>query len=139
MAEISLFPPLPPLPEPVALPPDQRQQTFERIAGALTAQIDDEAGVKVANTARGYYASAVDLGALQEILGNAIERFDMTEVRDRWSHDVFAWFRRSILSCVQRCKEITFDLEENGIRISLETQDDRGYYRYEFDVFPGKR
>jgi hypothetical protein len=138
MAEIARFPPLPPLPEPVSLPVDTRQVTFDRIAGCLTEQMNEGAGVAATNTARGHYASAVDLGALQEILAKAIERLDMTEVRDRWSDDLFAWFRKSLLSCVQRCKEINFDLAERGVRITLETQDDHGYYRYEFDVFPGK-
>jgi len=138
MAEISRFPPLPPHPEPISLPLDARQATFNRIAGRLTEQINEGAGLAVTNTARGYYASAVDLGALQEILAGAIECFNMTEVRDRWSEDLFDWFRKSLLGCVQRCKEMKFDLAERGVRVTLETQDDHGYYRYEFDVFPGK-
>src|SRR6266849_6598215 len=130
MAEIAKFPPLPPRPEPISLPLDERQRTLRQIAGRLTEQIDEEAGVRVTNTARGYYASAVDLGALQAILAKAIERFNMAEVSNRWSDDVFSWFRQSLISCVQRCKEINFNVGERGIRINLETQDDHGYYRY---------
>jgi hypothetical protein len=40
---------------------------------------------------------------------------------------------------IQRCKSVDFDLAGNGIRLNIETQDDRGYYRYELDVFPGRK
>jgi len=119
------FPPLPPLPAAVAAPPDDRQRTYGQIVGNLTDA--------------GYRASAVDLGALQDVLSAAIAHFDMEQVRARWSHDVFDWMRAAIAMFVQRRKEIRFDLEENGVHITLDTQDDRGYYRYEFDVFPGRR
>ena len=45
--------------------------------------------------------------------------------------------RSAILTWVQRCKEMHFELEDNGIRVEILTQDDRGYYRYEFNLFPG--
>jgi len=46
--------------------------------------------------------------------------------------------RAAILTCIQRCKEMNFEFAEHGIRITLETQDDYGYYTYAFDVFPGR-
>jgi len=40
------------------------------------------------------------------------------------------------LTWIQRCKAIHFDLGENGVSLTIETQDDRGYYEYKLDVFP---
>jgi len=140
MADITRFPPLPAIPNPPVTDPDKRQRTFQRIVGNLTAQLTGaDAQVGTANTTRGYRASAVDLGALQEMLGRAIERFDMTQVRERWDEDLFAWMRGAIFVWIQRCKMLQMTVEDRGIRIVLETQDDHGYYHYEFDVFPGVR
>jgi len=94
----------------------------------------------VANTTTGFRASAVDLGQLQAIINDVLEPFDMNQVRERWSEDIFTWLRRFLMSWIQRCKEIHFDTtSERGIYIQLVTQDDHGYYTYEFDGFAGKR
>ncbi len=139
MTKVVRFPPLPAIPEPFGSRPDERQRGFERIADAMSEAVLSESGrVAVVNTLRGFRASAVDVGSLQQMLGNAISDFRMQDVRDRWSDDIFPWFRQAIMSWVQRCKAIHFSLEQNGVRIELETQDDRGYYRYVFDVFPGR-
>jgi hypothetical protein len=39
---------------------------------------------------------------------------------------------------VQRYKKLHIERRENDIRVELETQDDRGYYSYGFDV-PGRK
>jgi len=44
-----------------------------------------------------------------------------------------------ILTWVQRCKCIHMELGDVGVTITLDTQDDRGYYTYTFEVFPGRR
>jgi len=138
MAKVLRFPALPPVPEPPSLPGDERQRTFQRIAGRLTEKgLPTDGVTAVINTSFGFPASAVDLGALQNMLGHAIAAFDMARVRERWNEDLFAWMRQALMRWIQRCKHLHFDLEENGIRITIETQDDHGYYRYEFDVFPG--
>ena len=138
MTDVLRFPPLPPLPSPPASSLDERQQTFNDIIGNLTSALSQRGGVATVNTTTGFHASAVDLGYLQNVIGDAIALFDMAQVRERWSVDLFDWIRRTLTSSIQRCKQIHFDLEENGIRITLDAQDDRGYYHYEFDVFPGK-
>ncbi len=90
------------------------------------------------NISTGFRASAVDVGVLQDMLGRAIAHFNVTQVRERWNEDLFDWMRQAILGWVQRCKLLQMRVQENGIRIVVGTQDDRGYYRYEFDVFPGR-
>ena len=63
-------------------------------------------------------------------------RFRPREVR--WRPRVFSWMRRLLRSWVQRCKLVKIERQELGIRVELETQDDQGYYKYGFDVFPRK-
>lgn len=94
--------------------------------------------ISAANTSRGFPASRVDLGSLQSGLEEGLKRFDMKLVRSRWDEDVAGWMTRFLTSWVQRRRGIRFRLARNGIHVRLETQDDRGYYRYEFDVFPGR-
>jgi len=90
-------------------------------------------------TASGFPASAVDLGLLQDLLEDAIKLFDMHEVTERWEQDLGAWFRTTVVAWVQRCKYVSFGLKEHGVHIAMQTQDDCGYYEYEFDVFPGRK
>ena len=94
--------------------------------------------ISAANTSRGFPAARVDLGRLQAELEAGLKLFDMKLVRNRWDEDVFTWMTRFLMRWVQRCKEVRFRLARNGIHVRLQTQDDRGYYRYEFDVFPGR-
>jgi hypothetical protein len=138
MTKIVRFPPLPAIPEPFGATGDDRQRVFERIAGVI-GEHGESGHVTVANTVHGFRASAVDLGFLQDMLGKAVAELRMEDVRARWSDDLFPWFRKALLSWVQRCKRIQISLEENGIGIEIETQDDRGYYRYVFDVLPGRK
>ena len=72
------------------------------------------------------------------MLGRGIALLDMAAVRERWDDDLRTWMDDVILGWVQRCKFIHMELEETGITITIETQDDRGYCTYEFDVFPGR-
>lgn len=138
MTDLAQFPPLPEIPPPPATGVDTRQKSFHLIMGQLTDRLfGNEGQMTGANIASGCHASAVDLGMLQDLLGGAIVRFDIAQVRDRWEDDLFAWMRRAVMTWVQRCKLLQMTIEENGIRVNLETQDDHGYYRYEFDVFPG--
>jgi hypothetical protein len=72
------------------------------------------------------------------MINDAISTWTMEMVRDRWEADLFEWLRQLLRGWVQRCKLMHFEIEGKGIGIQLETQDDRGYYTYEFDAFPGK-
>jgi len=131
------FPPLPTIPTPPVVGHDPRQQNTEKILGNLASALAGEAIVRPAHMS-GFRASAVDIGAIQEMLARGIALFDMAAVRERWDDDLRTWFGDVILTWVQRCKLIHMELADNGIRIKIETQDDRGYYTYEFDVFPGR-
>jgi hypothetical protein len=131
------FPPLPAIPAPPVIGPDPRQRhTNHFLSGIITAL----AGETVIRPARmsGFRASAVDVGAIQEMLGRGIALLDMAGVRERWDDDLRTWMDDVILAWVQRCKFIHMELEETGITITIETQDDCGYYTYEFDVLPGR-
>jgi len=139
MTGLARFPPLPPIPDAPRFAPDDRQQAFNNLADAIGGQLSTHGRVGIANVVTGFPASAVDLDQLQNVLAEAIALFDMAQVRERWSVDLFSWIRHTIRAWVQRCKQMHFDLAENGIRITLETQDDHGYNHYEFDVFPGRR
>lgn len=140
MADVLRFPPLPPIPEPPTGLHDERQTTFARIIGGLASQLSNaEVFVSPANVATGYRASALDLGRIQEEIEGALELFDMEQVRSRWDDDLFIWLRRMLLTWIQRCKYLHFDTDgEKGIHIEVQTQDDRGYYEYHLDVFPGR-
>lgn len=137
-SEIVRIPKLPRIPSTPGAGSDERQGTFEGIAGKLGDAMGDRMAVSVANTSRGFPASRVDLGRLQAGLEEGLKRFDMKLVRSRWGEDVSGWMSRFLMTWVQRCKGLRFRLARNGIHVRLETQDDRGYYRYELDVFPGR-
>jgi hypothetical protein len=140
MSEVVPFPPLPPVPQPPVGPEDERQQTFARIVGNITGALFSEGETRIGNTATGFRASAVDLGQLQAMMEDAIATWDMEQVRARWEEDLFKWVHRLLRGWVQRPKHMQFDIDDDeGIRIRLETQDNRGYYHYQFDVFPGRR
>ena len=89
------------------------------------------------STVTGFCASAVNAGQLQQMIDDAISTWTMEMVRDRWESDLFEWLHQLLRGWVQRCKHMHFEIEGKGIGIHLETQDDRGYYTYEFDAFPG--
>jgi len=140
MSEVVRFPPLPPVPIPPSGPLDERQNTFRRIIGNITGELFQQDGeVGVVSMVTGYRASAVDVGQLQQMIDDAISTWTMDMVRDRWKADLFEWLHQLLRGWVQRCKHMQFDIEGKGIGIHLETQDDRGYYNYDFDAFPGRQ
>ena len=132
-----LFPPLPPMPEPPAVPLDERQRTYYHITARLMEQLV-KGELSYTDTTHGFRASAVDLAVLQDMIEEALVRFDMDRLRERWEVDVRRWIGHTIVSWVQRCKSVELDLCDNGVHLTIETQDDRGYYQYELDVFPGR-
>lgn len=138
MSEVVRFPPLPPMPIPPLGPLDERQATFRRIIGNITGELFQQEGEAVVSTVTGFRASAVDVGQLQQMINDAISTWTMEMVRDRWEADLFEWLHQLLSGWVQRCKHMRFEIDGKGIGIHLETQDDRGYYNYEFDAFPGK-
>jgi hypothetical protein len=136
--KVIAFPPLPPVPRPPRLPPDPRQRTAAHIVGSIADMAHKTMRVAGPNFATGFHASAVDLGGVQTALGRGIARLDMGQVEARWD-EVRDWMLDVLRVWVQRCKGMNFERHENGVHVELETQDDHGYYSYEFDVFPGKQ
>ena len=86
------------------------------------------------NLTTGFCASSVDLGRLQDELQKGIARLNVAQLDERWD-EVLSWMHRLLRAWVQRCKLMKIERRELGIHIALETQDDHGYYKYEFDVF----
>jgi hypothetical protein len=135
--KVIAFPPLPVIPRPPRLPSDPRQRRAAHVVGAIAAMAHPSMRLTGPNFASGFDAAAVDVGRLQTALGRGISHFDMRQIEARWN-DVRAWMLEVLRVWVQRCQRIRIERRESGVRIELETQDDRGYYSYGFDVFPGK-
>ena len=105
MSDVVLFPPLPPMPAPPVAPLDERQQTFYRITSRLVEQLARQDGeVTYVDTTHGFRASAVDLGALQDLIEEALARFEMSQVRERWDVDVRTWIGHTIVSWISAAK-----------------------------------
>jgi hypothetical protein len=136
-SSVARFPPLPAIPPAPQQPPDERQARAGQVIGGLASAVETEMQLAGPNLTTGYYASSIDLGRLQAELGKGVARLTAAQLEERWD-EVFSWMRRLLRSWVQRCKLVKIDRQELGIRVELETQDDHGYYRYGFDVFPRK-
>jgi hypothetical protein len=115
--------------------PDERQTQARQIIGGLAGSVEADMQLVGPNLTTGFFASSVDLGRLQDELQKGIARLNAAQLAERWD-EVFAWMQRLLRAWVQRCKLMSIERKELGIRIGLETQDDHGYYKYEFDVFP---
>ena len=115
------FPPLPACPEPSFCPVDPRQDRFRAIVGNIAAAaVEDAFHFAVANTVNGYPAAAVDIGRLKTALESGLVSFDMALVRERWETDVFEWLRKTAFAWVQRCKRLTLEPKDTGIRVEIE-------------------
>ena len=75
---------------------------------------------------------------LQSLLEAVIVEFEMEELAARWDDDVQTALQDAVLEWVQRVDAFELELHESGVSISLQTQDDYGYYQYGLDVFPGR-
>jgi hypothetical protein len=131
---VAQFPPVPRIPAPPLLPEDTRQSQAARIIGAVAKVAQTSMKVGGPNLAKGFHASAVDLGRLQETLERGLARFDHAQIEARWP-EVLGWIQHVIAAWVQRYKHLKIERGERGISIDIQTQDDLGYYRYAFDVF----
>jgi hypothetical protein len=134
-SSLHVIPRLPTVPEPPDFGSDPRQQVFLGVAQALSGRT----GAAVsANLTQGFHAARVDLAALKAALESGISEFTKATLSARWEVDVRDWMHALLRSHVQRCKQRTLEQHENGVHVRIETQDDLGYYSYEFDVFPGR-
>jgi hypothetical protein len=133
------FPPLPPVPTPPSFPVDPRQQGAARIFARLGSALEGaDLVASTANLSSGFPAASVDLARLKDALEAGLAGFNAEQLAARWEVDVRDWVHSVLFRWVQRCKQITARLAPNGIAIELQSQDDRGYYTYRFDVFPGR-
>ena len=126
------FPPLPSV-----KPPSPGRSTDPRQASALRI-IEGLAGrlPSALHTGSGYRASCVDLGELKELIESGTKRLTRPQLEARFHHDIQSFVHSVVTMWVQRPKEISSELCEDGIRVRVKTQDDLGYYDYAFDVFP---
>ena len=68
------FPPLPRIPTPPVLPDDPRQRRATHILGKIAHVAQTSMEVAGPNLVRGFHASAVDLGRLQDALRRGLAR-----------------------------------------------------------------
>ena len=131
---------LPAVPDPPSFGPDPRQEMFYTVIGRLVPALSHpESEVRVAATSTGFPASAVDLGRLQTEIERAFAGWSSKEIRSRWRSDVFPWISRFTRTWVQRRSVLHAKPIRSGIRIGLDTKDDRGYYHYVFEVLRNQR
>ena len=130
---------LPPVPPPPSFGPDPRQEIFYQTVGRLGAELQEKGEIRVASTATGYPASAVDLGRLQTEIEQALAGLTLDEIRSRWDAEVLPWLAEFTRNWIQRRKTLRTEIRGHGIALTIETQDDIGHYTYAFDVFPGRR
>jgi hypothetical protein len=117
---------------------DPRQDLGRRTLGKGTAQLGRRGGSVTYNLVTGMPASAVNLGELQGLLEGVVSDFEMAELSARWDPEVKEALQDVLLEWVQRLDAFELQLHESGVSISLQTQDDYGYYQYGLDVFPGR-
>jgi len=104
--------------------------------GRLTSALSGVEGeIHTAATSTGYPASAVDLGRLQSEIERALTGWPRKEVRARWRDEVFPWISALTRAWVQRRSILTLKRTRTGIRVIIDTKDDRGYYHYVFEAF----
>jgi hypothetical protein len=128
------FPPLPRVPPPPTFAVDERQTRTMAFLGGLIEQTQERMRLAGPNFATGFHASAVDMGQLQHALGRGVQRLSDAQLEERWD-EVLDWLRKCIRAWVQRTKMVKLERATGGVRVELQTQDDRGYYTYGFDVF----
>lgn len=90
------------------------------------------------NLSLGFHASRVDLASLKSTMETGIREFTKATLQARWEDDVRDWMHSVLRSHVQRQKQRTLTCHDDGVHVRIETQDDFGYYVYEWDVFPGR-
>jgi hypothetical protein len=117
---------------------DPRQDLGRRTLGKGTAQLGRRSGSVMYNLTTGMAASAVNLAQLQSLLEGVIVRFEVAELTARWDDDIQAALQDVVLEWVQRVDAFDMQIHESGVSVSIQTQDDYGYYQYGFDVFPGR-
>ncbi len=131
---------LPSVPEPPSFGPDPRQETFYAVVGRLVPALSDpDSEVRIAATSTGFPAAAVALGRLQSEMERALAGWSSKEIRSRWRDEVFPWISQFTRAWVQRRSMLHATPTRSGIRIVLDTKDDRGYYHYVFEVFLNRR
>ena len=133
--DVVQFPPIPRVPPPPLVPEDPRQVQAARIIGAIAKVARSTMELSGPNLVKGFHASAVDLGRLQDALERGLGRFSDEQIKARWP-ELFRWISDVIAAWVQRYKHMKIERTERGVHIELETQDDLGYYEYVFGVFP---
>ena len=133
------LPPLGKPPDPPRLPPDPRQAVADAIKFGLVRGLLGEEPTTTDVPRTGFHAAGVHVGQLKAAMESGLVAFDMATVTARWDVDVQRWLLDLLKAWVQRWKLARLEPRDNGIAVTLETQDDLGYYTYGFDVFPGRR
>lgn len=75
---------------------------------------------------------------MQDLPEEPLRDLDRDQVRTRWSEELYPFAEKTVLRWVQRVKELQFEVRETGVHVRMQTHDDRGCYRFAFDIFPGR-
>jgi len=117
---------------------DPRQDMGRRTLGRGTVQQGRRGGTVMYNLTHGMAAARVDLARLQELLEGIMADLTVAEMTARWDDDVREALQDALLEWVQRVDAFELEAHESGARVSIQTQDDFGYYQFAFDAFPGR-
>ncbi len=117
---------------------DPRQDVGRRTLGRGTAQQGRRGSGVAHNLTHGMGAASVNLAQLQELLESIMSTLTVAEMTARWDDDVRDSLQNALLEWVQRVDAVELEAHESGARVSLQTQDDFGYYQYALDAFPGR-
>lgn len=114
-------------------PPDDRQSGFYGAMDSMRqepemAEMDDVHIVSM----KGFPAAVVNLGWLLDKANKACDK----HFKDKGSHYVAKVIEMMLEDTVQRLKQLEVSPEEDieAFRVSFQTKDDHGYYRYEFSI-----
>src|SRR5258708_18183347 len=100
-SEVVQFPPIPRIPPPPLVPEDPRQVQAARIIGAIAKVARSTMELSGPNLVKGFHASAVDLGRLQQAMERGLGRFSDEQITARWP-ELFHWIADVIAAWVQR-------------------------------------
>lgn len=117
--------------------PDPRQTLVREMHKQLMRNAKkDGSNVWVTNVVTGYYASKVDVDKIRTMIEGQLSHVTPRAVKQDWVV-VRDWIETVVHHWAQRTKSYNVTLRGNKIAVRFETEDDKGRYKYAFDVLIG--
>lgn len=113
-------------------PPKTRPDPRQRAVLAMIANFK-KTGEKVwvTNVVTGFYASKVDTEKLRSMLQQQLTDLTVTDALKNWDA-IEDWLNTVVFYWAQRTKVFSAKLLKSRIKVSFETEDDVGKYKYKF-------